>query len=57
MNLLKRSAQDVGDVTQKAGTETTELASTEADEKSSDKVAANAKDTADKTVSSAKKAS
>ena len=56
MNLLQRSAQDVGDVTQKAGTETTELAS-KADAKSSDKVAANAKDTADKADSADKKAS
>ena len=47
MNLLQRSAQDVGDVTKEAGTEATELAS-KAGEKLSDEVAANAKDAADK---------
>lgn len=53
MDLLTRTAQDFGEVTQKAGTETKELAS-EAGEEMSDKVAANAKDAADKVTASAK---
>ncbi len=53
--LMTRSAQDVGKVTQKAGTETKELAS-EAGEEISDKVAANAKEATDKITSAAKDA-
>jgi len=55
MDLMTRTAQDVGEVTQKAGTETKELAS-EAGEEMSDKVAANAKEATDKITSAAKDA-
>ena len=53
-DLMMRTAQDVGDVTQNAGAETTELAS-KAGEKLSDKVAASTKDAVDKVGSSVKK--
>ncbi len=53
MDLLTRIAQDVGDVTQKAGTETTELAS-KAGEELSDKVAANTKVAAETLVANTK---
>lgn len=54
VDLMVRTAQDVGDVTQNAGAETTELAS-KAGEKLSDKVAASTKDAVDKVGSSVKK--
>ena len=67
MDLLTRTAQEVGEVTQKAGTEAKELAS-EAGEEMSDKVAEStkrltdkgaetAKDTAEKAAATAKDAS
>ncbi len=55
LDLMTRTAQDVGEVTQKAGTETKELAS-EAGEEMSEKVAANAKEATDKITSAAKDA-
>lgn len=55
MDLLTRTVQNVGEVTQKAGTETKELAS-EAGEEMSDKVKASAKETTDKITSAAKDA-
>ncbi len=56
MNLLQRSAQDVGDVTKEAGTEATELTS-KVGEELSDEVSANANGAADKVNSAAEKAS
>ncbi len=53
MDLLTRTAQDVGEVTQKAGTETTELASKTGKEMS-DKVTANTKDATSKATANAK---
>ncbi len=55
VDLMTRTAQDVGEVTQKVGTATKELAS-EAGEEMSDKVAANAKEATDKVTSTAKDA-
>lgn len=55
MDLLMRTAQDVGEVTQKAGTETKELAS-EAGGEMSDTIAATAKDATEKAPSIAKDA-
>ena len=55
MDLLTRAAQNVGEVTQQAGTETKELAS-EAGKELSDKVAANVEDATDKVASIAKDA-
>ncbi|WP_138934956.1 phasin family protein [Roseovarius arcticus] len=55
MDLMTRAAQNVGEVTQQAGTETKELAS-EAGEDMSDKIAANAKEATDKITSAAKDA-
>ena len=51
--LMTRTAQDVGQLTQKAGTDTKELTS-EAREEFSDNVAANAKETTDKIMSATK---
>ena len=56
MDLLKRSAQDVGEVTQKAGTETQELTS-EVGEEVNGKVAASAKEAGEKFTANAKEAS
>lgn len=53
MDLMTRAAQNVGEVTQKAGTETKELAS-EAGEEVSDKVAASTKEATDKFTSAIK---
>ncbi|MGY3436431.1 MULTISPECIES: phasin family protein [unclassified Marinovum] len=55
MDLLKRSAQEVGEVNQKAGTETQELIS-EVGEEVNGKVAASAKEATDKFKSAAKDA-
>lgn len=55
VELLKRTAQEVGDLTKQAGTETKELA-TEAGEELSSKVAANAKEATDKVAAIAKDA-
>lgn len=55
MELLKRSAQEIGDVTKAAGTETTELAK-KAGEELSDKVAENVDGAADKVKGAADKA-
>jgi hypothetical protein len=55
MELITRAAQNVGEVTQKAGTETTELASENAKEVS-DKVAENTVDATEKFTSAAKDA-
>jgi hypothetical protein len=55
VDLMTRTAQDVGEVTQKAGTETKELAS-EAGEEMSEKVAANAKEVTDKITSASEDA-
>ncbi|MEH6648164.1 phasin family protein [Sulfitobacter sp.] len=56
MDLMTHTAQDVGEVTQKAGTETKELAS-EAGEEMSEKVAANAKEVTDKITSASEEMS
>ncbi len=55
MDLLTRAAQDVGEVTQKAGTEATSLAS-KASEELKDEVAAKADDATDKAAATAKHA-
>ena len=55
MDLLKRSAQEIGEVARMAGTETTELTSN-AGEELGDKVAAKVDVAADKAGSAAKKA-
>ena len=55
MDLMTRTAQDVGEVTQKAGTQTKQLAS-EAGEEMRNKVAANAKEATDKITSATKDA-
>lgn len=53
MDLLKRSAQEIGEVTKEAGTETTELAK-KAGEELSDNVAANVDGAADKVTDKVK---
>ncbi|MFD2739624.1 phasin family protein [Sulfitobacter aestuarii] len=56
MDLLKRSAQDIGEVTQEAGTETQELTS-ELGEEVNGKVAASTKEATEKFSANAKEAS
>ncbi len=55
MDLLMRTMQSFGEVTQKAGSETTDLA-TAAGEEMGQKIGANAEEAADKATSAAKKA-
>ncbi|MHA6324560.1 phasin family protein [Roseivivax sp. CAU 1753] len=55
MDLMTRAAQSFGDVTQTAGTETTELAS-KAGEEMSEKVSANANEAVEKATAAANKA-